>query len=55
MSAEQITLRSVIDTNVLVYAEASDAPERQRVALDLLKRLFQTANGVLSTQVLQES
>ena len=54
MSAEQITLRSFIDTNVLVYAEASDAPERQRVALDLLKRLFQTANGVLSTQVLQE-
>ena len=54
MSAEQVTMRSFIDTNVLVYAEASDAPERQRVALDLLKRLFQTANGVLSTQVLQE-
>jgi len=54
MSAEQVTMRSFIDTNVLVYAEASDAPERQRVALDLLKRLFQTSNGVLSTQVLQE-
>ena len=46
--------RSFIDTNILVYAEANDEPAKQRVALDLLKQLFETASGVLSTQVLQE-
>ena len=46
--------RSFIDTNVLVYAEASDAPAKQRAALALLKDLFASASGVLSTQVLQE-
>ena len=46
--------RSFIDTNVLIYAEASDAPAKQRTALDLLKRLYEEALGVLSTQVLQE-
>lgn len=46
--------RSFIDTKVLIYAEASDAPARQRKALDLLKRLYEEAQGVLSTQVLQE-
>jgi predicted nucleic acid-binding protein len=46
--------RSFIDTNVLVYAEASDAPLKQRAALALLKRLYEESLGVLSTQVLQE-
>lgn len=46
--------RSFIDTNVLIYAEASDVPAKQRTALDLLKRLYEEALGVLSTQVLQE-
>lgn len=46
--------RSFIDTHVLVHAEASDLPAKQRVALDLLKRLYEEASGVLSTQVLQE-
>ena len=46
--------RSFIDTNVLVYAEASDEPAKQRIALDLLKQLFETTSGVLSTHVLQE-
>lgn len=46
--------RSFIDTNVLVYAEASDAPAKQRAALALLKQLFESTDGVLSTQVLQE-
>ena len=46
--------RSFIDTNVLVYAETSDAPAKQRVALDLLKQLYVSNQGVLSTQVLQE-
>ena len=46
--------RSFIDTNVLIYAEARDAPAKQRAALDLLRHLFEDATGVLSTQVLQE-
>ena len=46
--------RSFIDTSVLVYAEASDAPLKQRAALALLKGLYEDGLGVLSTQVLQE-
>jgi predicted nucleic acid-binding protein len=46
--------RSFIDTNVLVYVEASDAPLKQRAALALLKGLYEEGLGVLSTQVLQE-
>lgn len=46
--------RSFIDTNVLVYAEASDAPLKQFAALTLLKGLYEEGLGVLSTQVLQE-
>ncbi len=46
--------RSFVDTNILVYAEASDAPLKQKAALALLKQLYKDASGVLSTQVLQE-
>ena len=49
-----MAVRTFIDTNILVYAEASDAPVKQRVALELLKQHFIGASGVLSTQVLQE-
>lgn len=49
-----MSTRSFIDTNVLVYAEASDAPVKQRIALALLKGLYEEGCGVLSTQVLQE-
>jgi predicted nucleic acid-binding protein len=47
-------VRSFIDSNVLIYAEAKDAPHKQKAALALLKRLHQNALGVISTQVLQE-
>jgi len=46
--------RGFIDTNVLVYAEASDEPLKQQAALTLIKRLYENNEGVLSTQVLQE-
>ena len=46
--------RSFIDTNVLVYAEASDEPVKQQAALTLLKQIYETGTGVLSTQVLKE-
>ena len=49
-----MTSRSFIDTNVLVYAEASDAPYKQRSALVLLQRLYEQGLGVVSTQILQE-
>ena len=49
-----MSTRSLIDTNILVYAEASDELAKQRIALDLLKQLFETTSGVLSTNVLQE-
>jgi predicted nucleic acid-binding protein len=54
MSANAMAERSFIDTNLLIYAEASDAREKQRTALSILKQLYDDANGVLSTQVLQE-
>lgn len=46
--------RSFIDTNVLIYVEASDEPVKRQAALALLKQLYESASGVLSTQVLQE-
>ena len=49
-----MAVRSFIDTNILIYAEASDEPAKQKVALALLKQLFETTCGVLSTQVLKE-
>ena len=47
-------MASFIDTSILVYAEASDEPEKQSVALALLRRLKLDYSGVISTQVLQE-
>jgi predicted nucleic acid-binding protein len=47
-------VRSFIDTNILIYAEVSDAKPRQLAALALLKELHATSSGVLSTQVLKE-
>lgn len=40
-------------TGILIYAEAGDAPAKQRAALALLKQLYEGMEGVLSTQVLQ--
>ena len=37
-----------------MYAQAGDAPVNQRLALDLLEQLYDEAQGVLPTQVLQE-
>jgi predicted nucleic acid-binding protein len=54
MSAKLGRERAFIDTNVLVYAAAKDEPTKQRVALKLLKRLYEQTSGVVSTQVLKE-
>jgi predicted nucleic acid-binding protein len=47
-------VRSLLDTNLLVYADAADEPVKQRRALDVITRLRADGEAVLSTQVLQE-
>ena len=47
-------MRSLLDTNVLVYADAADDPAKQRRAVELITGLRATGSAVLSTQVLQE-
>ena len=47
-------MRSLLDTNLLVYADAADEPVKQRRALALITALRSDGSAVLSTQVLQE-
>jgi predicted nucleic acid-binding protein len=46
--------RCFIDTNVLVYADSTDEPRKQLIAIDVLRHLRFARLGVLSTQVLNE-
>lgn len=43
-----------VDSNILIYAHNSDAGAKHRVAAYLLRELWESRNGCLSTQVLQE-
>ncbi len=43
-----------VDTNVLVYARDSSEPKKQALAMDLLKELWETGGGRISTQVCSE-
>jgi len=45
---------SFVDTNVLVYAEDQDAEAKHERARDLILELWDSGDGVLSVQVLQE-
>jgi predicted nucleic acid-binding protein len=47
-------VRSLLDTNVLIYADTPEEPVKQRRALDVIRRLRASGEAVLSTQVLQE-
>ena len=47
-------MRSFFDTNLLVYADASDEPVKQKRAIHLIKTHRAAGTAVLSTQVLQE-
>lgn len=47
-------VRSFLDTNVLVYADAADEPDKQSRALAVIAEHRRAGTGVLSTQVLQE-
>lgn len=46
--------KSFVDTNILVYAHDTDAGQKHAIAGDLLVDLWESGNGVISTQVLQE-
>jgi len=43
-----------IDTNVLVYAYDVSAGEKHKMALEIMENLWNSGNGIISSQVLQE-
>lgn len=47
-------MRSFIDTNILVYADSADEPEKRALAVALIAGHRRARSGVVSTQVLQE-
>src|SRR5271156_1499887 len=49
-----MSVKTFVDTNVLVYAHDLDAQEKHLAAKEALSRLWADRTGVLSTQVLQE-
>ncbi len=49
-----MSARSFFDTNVLIYTDDHDSPEKRERALDLLEVACRGVTGVVSTQVLQE-
>ena len=46
--------RVFLDANILVYAQDAGSPKKQRISREVLARLSSSAEGVISTQVLQE-
>jgi predicted nucleic acid-binding protein len=46
--------KTFVDTNVLVYAHDLDAGEKHSIANGVISDLWESGNGVISTQVLQE-
>ncbi len=49
-----MVVRSFIDSNILVYTDDADAPDKQEIALELIDTLRAADRAVLSTQILQE-
>ena len=47
-------MRSLLDTHILVYADAADEPAKQARAISLIRQHRAAGTAVLSTQVLQE-
>jgi predicted nucleic acid-binding protein len=43
-----------VDTNILIYAYDKEAGDKHKVAVDHISRLWNTKQGVISTQVMQE-
>lgn len=46
--------RVFVDTNIIVYAYDSSAGAKHSRAVDMMKDLWDTGSGIISTQVLQE-
>jgi predicted nucleic acid-binding protein len=46
--------RIFVDSNILVYAHDADAGEKHAAAAQAVADLWESRNGILSTQVLQE-
>jgi len=46
--------RIFVDTNILVYAHDADAGEKHATAARAVADLWESRNGIISTQVLQE-
>ena len=46
--------RTFVDTNILVYAHDADAGEKHATAAKSVAELWESRNGIVSTQVLQE-
>jgi predicted nucleic acid-binding protein len=49
-----MSARSFFDTNILIYADDTSAPVKQRRALELVAEHRRAGTGVVSMQVLQE-
>ncbi len=49
-----MSARNFLDTNILLYTDDHDAPEKRDLALSLIERCRTEQSGVISTQVLQE-
>lgn len=47
-------MRSLFDTNLLVYADSADEPAKQRRAIELITEHRAVGTAVISTQVMQE-
>jgi predicted nucleic acid-binding protein len=43
-----------LDSNILVYAQDAGSPDKQRRSRELITRLADSGDGVISTQVMQE-
>ena len=49
-----MTDKIFVDTNILIYAHDLDAGEKQKMAANQLKVIWEEGTGIISTQVLQE-
>jgi predicted nucleic acid-binding protein len=49
-----MSVKTFVDTNVLIYAHDVDAKAKHEVAKNVLRELWSERTGVLSVQVLQE-
>jgi predicted nucleic acid-binding protein len=46
--------RVFLDANIFVYAQDAGAPEKQRKSREIISKLADSGDGVISTQVMQE-